>query len=52
MTAALTEREEHGFPTDRSEFDETIGSAISDVVRRQFDVGIDLVSDGEMSKIT
>jgi 5-methyltetrahydropteroyltriglutamate--homocysteine methyltransferase len=52
VTAALTEREEHGFPTDRSEFDETIGSAISDVVRRQFDVGIDLVSDGEMSKIT
>jgi 5-methyltetrahydropteroyltriglutamate--homocysteine methyltransferase len=48
----LTEREEHGFPTDRSQFDATIGSAITDVVRRQFEIGIDLVSDGEMSKIT
>jgi 5-methyltetrahydropteroyltriglutamate--homocysteine methyltransferase len=29
-----------------------IASAVSDVVRRQVDVGIDIVSDGEMSKIS
>ena len=51
VTVALTQREEHGL-TDRRSFDETIATAIEEVVRRQFDVGIDLVSDGEMSKIT
>jgi 5-methyltetrahydropteroyltriglutamate--homocysteine methyltransferase len=51
VTAALTEREEHGL-ADRRSFDATITTAVEDVVRRQFDVGIDLVSDGEMSKIT
>jgi len=30
----------------------TIANAVKDVVRRQVDVGIDVVSDGEMSKIS
>jgi 5-methyltetrahydropteroyltriglutamate--homocysteine methyltransferase len=54
VTAALTAREDRGLATDdaRRSFDATIASAVMDVVRHQFDVGIDLVSDGEMSKIT
>jgi len=32
--------------------DETIANAVQEVVRRQVDVGIDIVSDGEMSKIS
>ncbi|HEX6659206.1 MAG TPA: hypothetical protein VF065_14050, partial [Ilumatobacter sp.] len=39
-------------PTERASFDATIAAAVIDVVREQLDVGIDLVSDGEMSKIT
>ena len=54
VTPLLVGREEHGLPTrdDRRAFDATIGQAVADVVRRQVEVGIDLVSDGEMSKIT
>jgi len=54
VTDALTAREDRGLATDdaRRSFDATIASAVMDVVRHQFDVGIDLVSDGEMSKIT
>ena len=37
---------------DRSAFDETISSAVRDAVARQVDSGIDIVSDGEMSKIS
>ena len=53
VTAQLLAREEHGLPdSGRDRFDATIASAVNEVVRRQVDVGIDLVSDGEMSKIT
>jgi 5-methyltetrahydropteroyltriglutamate--homocysteine methyltransferase len=54
VTATLTGREEHGLPTPeaRASFDDAIASAVLDVVRQQVDVGIDLVSDGEMSKIS
>jgi 5-methyltetrahydropteroyltriglutamate--homocysteine methyltransferase len=53
VTAQLTAREDHGLPGgDRHEFDATIAAAVRDVVRKQVDVGIDMVSDGEMSKIT
>ena len=51
VTAALTAREEHGV-TDRRSFDRTLADAIAAIVQQQFDVGIDVVSDGEMSKIT
>jgi 5-methyltetrahydropteroyltriglutamate--homocysteine methyltransferase len=54
VTAALTAREEHGLTTDgeRRTFDATIAEGVAEVVRRQVEVGVDLVSDGEMSKIT
>ena len=37
---------------DQDEFDETIASAVRDAVARQTESGIDVVSDGEMSKIS
>ena len=37
---------------DQGEFDETIASAVGDAVARQAESGIDIVSDGEMSKIS
>ena len=37
---------------DPSEFDETIARAVEDTVARQVEVGVDIVSDGEMSKIS
>src|SRR5688572_1963185 len=54
VTATLTAREGNGLPTPeaRATFDATIAAAVIDVVRQQLDVGIDFVSDGEMSKIT
>jgi len=43
------EREEE---YDQSEFDEAIVVAVKDAVARQVEVGVDIVSDGEMSKIS
>jgi 5-methyltetrahydropteroyltriglutamate--homocysteine methyltransferase len=43
---------ERGDPVDKGEFDAVIGAAVDDVVARQVAVGVDLVSDGEMSKIS
>ncbi len=43
------EREEDYEP---SEFDETMAAAVKDAVARQVQVGVDIVSDGEMSKIS
>ncbi len=37
---------------DQDEFDATIASAVGDAVARQVESGIDVVSDGEMSKIS
>ncbi len=37
---------------DQSDFNETIADAVKDTVARQVDVGVDIVSDGEMSKIS
>ena len=37
---------------DVGEFDRTMGQAVFDIVKRQVDVGIDIVSDGETSKIS
>jgi 5-methyltetrahydropteroyltriglutamate--homocysteine methyltransferase len=50
--AALLADREHGTSIDREELDRAVRSAVVDVVRRQVAVGIDLVSDGEMSKIS
>ena len=43
---------ERGDPVDRALFDRTIGAAVDHVVAKQVAVGVDLVSDGEMSKIS
>jgi len=43
------EREEE---YDQTEFDEAIAAAVKAVVARQVEVGVDIVSDGEMSKIS
>lgn len=44
--------QERGEAVDPAQFDAVIGAAVDDVVRRQVEAGIDLVSDGEMSKIS
>lgn len=51
VTPLLLDREQ-GTHFDRTEFDAAMASAVSDLVRWQRDIGIDIVSDGEMSKIT
>ena len=43
---------ERGDRVDPAQFDEVIGAAVDDAVARQVAAGIDLVSDGEMSKIS
>ena len=43
---------ERGESVDPDEFDRVIGAAVDTVVARQVAAGIDLVSDGEMSKIS
>lgn len=43
---------ERGEPVDAALFEITIGQAVDDAVARQIAAGIDLVSDGEMSKIS
>ena len=43
------EREE---PIDEAAFDAVMAQAVNEVVRRQVASGIDIVSDGEMSKIS
>lgn len=54
VTPQLVHREEHGLATaaERAAFDTAIADGVEEVVRAQVDVGIDVVSDGEMSKIT
>jgi 5-methyltetrahydropteroyltriglutamate--homocysteine methyltransferase len=44
--------QERGEPINAAEFGRVIGAAVDDVVRLQVASGIDLVSDGEMSKIS
>ena len=43
---------ERGDPVNKAEFDAVIGAAVDDAVAKQVAAGIDLVSDGEMSKIS
>ncbi|HEY2380502.1 MAG TPA: cobalamin-independent methionine synthase II family protein [Terriglobia bacterium] len=44
-------KREAGEPFDTAEFDRVMAQAVSDTVRRQVETGIDVVSDGETSKI-
>jgi 5-methyltetrahydropteroyltriglutamate--homocysteine methyltransferase len=50
--AELLFAQERGDPLDPAQVDEVFSRAVADIVRRQRDVGIDIVSDGEMSKIS
>ena len=48
----LLERRERGALEALAPFDETIRDAVADVVMRQVQIGIDVVSDGETGKIS
>jgi 5-methyltetrahydropteroyltriglutamate--homocysteine methyltransferase len=43
---------ERGEPVDAARFDAVVSAAVDDAVARQVDAGIDIVSDGEMAKIS
>ena len=43
--------QDRGEPFDPAAFDETMRAAVADVVARQLEAGIDIPSDGEMSKV-
>lgn len=43
---------ERGDPVNAADFGRVIGDAVDDAVGRQVAAGVDLVSDGEMSKIS
>jgi len=44
--------QDRGEPVDSQVFAETIGRGVGDVVQRQTEAGIDIISDGETSKIS
>jgi 5-methyltetrahydropteroyltriglutamate--homocysteine methyltransferase len=48
----LLEARENRQAYDQAAFDRTVADAVRDVVKRQVDTGIDVVSDGETSKIS
>ncbi len=48
----LLEARESRNPFDIGEFDRTIRQGVRDIVRHQVEIGIDIVSDGETSKIS
>jgi 5-methyltetrahydropteroyltriglutamate--homocysteine methyltransferase len=43
---------ESGAEIDAARFNETLEAAVAEAVRRQIEAGVDIVSDGEMSKIS
>jgi len=47
----LLHRKENGEPYDPALFDATVAAAVVDVVAKQVEIGIDVVSDGETSKV-
>ena len=49
--AALLQQQERGEPYDPDALDALVRRGVADVVARQREVGVDVVSDGEMSKI-
>jgi 5-methyltetrahydropteroyltriglutamate--homocysteine methyltransferase len=44
--------QDRGEPYDQRKFDETMRRAVSDTVKKQEECGVDIVSDGETSKIS
>ena len=49
---ALLHKKDRGEPYDEAKFDAIVAKSVDDIVARQVEIGIDLVSDGEMSKIS
>jgi 5-methyltetrahydropteroyltriglutamate--homocysteine methyltransferase len=43
--------EDRGEPVDPDEYDRTVREGVAEAVRKQVEAGVDVVSDGEMSKI-
>jgi 5-methyltetrahydropteroyltriglutamate--homocysteine methyltransferase len=48
----LLQRREQGVAVDPSDFNAVTRNAVADTVKRQVEIGIDVVSDGETSKIS
>ena len=48
----LMKEREHDRPYDAAELDRLIASAVEDRVRKQVENGVDIVTDGEMSKVS
>ena len=44
--------QDQGKPYDQAAFDDTMRDAVADIVAKQVGAGVDVVSDGEMSKIS
>ncbi|HEX4002573.1 MAG TPA: cobalamin-independent methionine synthase II family protein [Candidatus Acidoferrales bacterium] len=44
--------QDRGEPYDEAKFEETIRRAVGDTIKKQEECGVDIVSDGEMSKIS
>ena len=48
----MLEAKNAGQPYDKDAFDRTIREAVAEAVRRQVEVGMDIVNDGELSKLS
>jgi 5-methyltetrahydropteroyltriglutamate--homocysteine methyltransferase len=44
--------QDRGEPIDQAKFDATVQRAVDDVIRKQVEMGVDIPSDGEQSKIS
>jgi 5-methyltetrahydropteroyltriglutamate--homocysteine methyltransferase len=44
--------QDRGEPVDEAHFEKLVGDAVKEVVRKQVEAGIDIIDDGEMSKIS
>ncbi len=51
VLAQLMIAKEQGKTIDVKELEDNVHSAVAEVVKNQVDIGIDIISDGEMSKI-
>src|SRR3954462_3384484 len=48
----IMREKEHGRPYDADGYAKRVTTAVADVVRGQLDDGLDVVTDGEMSKVS
>lgn len=44
--------QDRGEPIDEAQFDKVVGDAVKEIVRKQVEAGVDIIDDGEMSKIS